>query len=121
MDLALHEVREGGVDHPVTRHGELAAESLGNDADPEMAGPSRRPGVAGVQMALVSNRQLERPELIDQPLTQPLLARGRAHGGAASDCAGFALPFSQSTWGIMNTSMAAVIPNTLNFTQTPSG
>ena len=48
-------------------------------------------------------------------------AAGRAgHGGAASEGTRRILLFSQSTCGIMNTTMAALMPNTLNFTHTLS-
>ena len=55
------------------------------------------------------------------------LSRSRASrvarliGGAAPDAAGLILPCSQMTWGIMNTSIAALMPNTLKFTHTLSG
>jgi len=85
-----------------------------------MTGPFGRSGVTGVQMAFILDDELQRPELGDQPLTQALFAGRAVHGGAASDCAGFILRFSHITWGIMNTSIAAVIPKTLNFTHIAS-
>lgn len=121
MDLAWHEFAERRIDHPVARHRTLAAERFGDDADAKMAGPLSRAGVARMQVTLIFNAEFQRLEFFDQPLTQACFARRAVHGGAASDCAGFTLPFSQNTWGIMNSSIAAVIPNTLNFTQTPSG
>lgn len=120
MDFPVHEIAECGIDHPVARERRLAAKGLRDDADPEVARAARGSRMADVQMALVPDLELEGLELVDEPLPQSKLARLRAHGGAPSDCAGFTLPFSQSTWGTMNASVAAVMPKTLNFTHRAS-
>ena len=120
MDFPAHEIAECGVDHPVARHCRLAAKGLRDDAYAEVARAARGSDVARVQMALILDLELDGTELIDEPLTQAKLPRFAAHGAAPSDCAGFTLPFSQSTWGTMNASVAAVMPKTLNFTHMAS-
>lgn len=123
MYLALQKFPEDRVNHAVTRDRGAVAESLGDDADSEVAGSPGRPRVTGVQVTLVLYGELQGMELVDEALAQALLAGGAIHGGAASDRVGlaFTLPFSQMTWGIMKISIAAVMPKTLNLTHTPSG
>ena len=98
-----------------------AAERRGDDAHAKMTRPASSPGVPLVQMTLVRDGELDGRECGDEPFAQPRLPRRAAHGGAAPDAAGLILPCSQMTWGIMNTSIAALMPNTLKFTHTLSG
>ncbi len=120
VNLAFHEVGKRLVDQTMPRHRRQAAERRGDDAHAKMARPAARARVPLVQMTLVRDRELDGREGGDEPLAQPRFARRTAHGGAAPDGTGLVFPCSQKTWGIMNTSIAALMPNTLKFTHTLS-
>ena len=105
----------------MTRHRGYAAERLGHDAYAEMTVASRRPRMTGVQVAFVLDDQQRRRKTGLQAPPQALFAgAGLNHGSALSDGLAWLLPLSHSTCGTMNISMAAVMPNTLNLTHTPS-
>jgi len=95
-----------------------SAERLGDDAHAKVTRAARGTRVSRMQVALVLDDKLERRELPLKPIAQPPGSVG--HGGAASDSTRRSLLFSQSTCGIMNTTMAALMPKTLNFTHTSS-
>ena len=95
-----------------------STERLSDDAHAKVARAARSTGVSCMQVALVMDDKLDRRELPHQPLAQAL--GSLAHGGAASDSTRRSLLLSQSTCGIMNTTMAPLMPKTLNFTHTSS-
>ena len=81
--------------------------------------------VAGMQVTFVFDGEIQRREFLGEPPPQSLCAGGAVHGGAASGRAasgraGFVLPLSHSTCGIMKSSIATLMPKTLKFTQTLS-
>jgi hypothetical protein len=99
-------------------NGGESPERLGDDAHAKVTRAPRGAGVSRMQVALILDDELERRELPHQPIAQAL--RPICHGGAVSDSTRRSLLFSQSTCGIMNTTMAALMPKTLNFTHTSS-
>src|ERR1700733_10526594 len=130
VDVGLQQVADGGIDQPMPRHRSQVAEGFGHDGDAEMAVAARRSRMAGVQVTLVLDEQQGGRKTNLQAPAQALFTGGRlVHGqawpwpwpwpgpGSGSDCAALVLVLSQKTWGSMNTSMAAVMPNTLKFTQ----
>ena len=118
MDLARYEVSDGGIHQAMPGNRGEAAERLGDDADAKVARAACGAGVSRMQVAFILDDELDRRELPHQPIAQALRSVG--HGGAVSDSTGRSLLFSQSTCGIMNTTMAALMPKTLNFTHTSS-
>ena len=118
--IALQEVGERRVDEAVARHGRDAAERLGDDPYAKMALAAGGTGMSGVPVTLVFDGKLERSKFAREPPAQPFFSAGVAHGGAPSDCTGRILPLSQNTCGIMKSSIATLIPNTLKLTQTLS-
>ncbi len=116
MNIALEHIGHGFVDQPVPRDRGQAAKRLGDDADTEVAltaGGARMPGMV---VAVIFNEEGYRREADHERRAQALFPRGMGHGlPSAGD--GLVLPLNQMTCGIMNTSMAAVMPNTLKLTQ----
>jgi len=99
-------------------------ECRGDDAHAKVTRAAGGTGMPRMQVALVLDDKLERRELAYQAIAQqPGAVRcGGAvrHGGAVSDSTRRSLLLSQSTCGIMNTTMAAVMPKTLNLTHASS-
>lgn len=136
MDFAFQEIAEGGIHQAVPRDRGDAAERLRHDVDPKMALSAGGSGMPDVQVALVLDAELERGELGREPFSQPLFAARTAHVGAPLEglpeeppvglseevfaCAGLVLVVSHTTWGIMKSSIATLMPKTLKFTQTLS-
>ena len=120
VDVGFQQVVDGGVHQPVARHRGYAAERLGHYGYAEMTVASRRPGMAGVPVALVLDDEQQRGKTRLQALAQSLFAAGRRliHSlWPRSDCAVLVLPLSHRICGIMKISMATVMPNTLKLTQ----
>ena len=76
----LQHIVDGGVHQAMARDRGDAAERLGHDGDAEMAVAAGRPGMAGVQVALVLDGQQRRREAAFQPLAQPLLSSRESCG-----------------------------------------
>ena len=69
MDGAGKLVRDGLVDHPVTLDPAFSRERRGDDADAKMGFAFRPvPGVAGMQMRLVTHSEAFRSEGLAQPI-----------------------------------------------------
>jgi len=100
---------------PAIAAGELRLQAFG------VTEPTTGSDTTKLKTHAVRDGELDGRECGDQPFAQPRLPRRAAHGGAAPDAAGLIFPCSQMTWGIMNTSIAALMPNTLKFTHTLSG
>ena len=117
MDFAPQHVAERGVDQAVAHYRGNAAKRFGHDAYTKMARSAGCSCMAGVPVTFVLDRELDGRKTGYELPAQTLLAFSDAHGGATSDRAGLILLLSHSTWGIMNSSIAALMPNTLKFTQ----
>jgi hypothetical protein len=120
VDIALQEVGERRVHQPVARHGRDAAERLRDDSYAKMALSPGGTGMSGVPVTFVFDGEFKRSEFGREAQAQPFFASRSAHGGAPSDCTGRILLFSHNTCGIMKSSIATLIPNTLKLTQTLS-
>jgi len=116
VNLACQHVGERRVDQAVARHGGNAAKRFGHDAYAKVTRSPGRSGMAGVPVTFVLDCELQGRKTGYELPAQALFARDGSHGGAAPDSAALTLLFSHSTWGIMNSSMAALMPNTLKFT-----
>ncbi len=79
----------------------------------------RSAGVTGMQVTLIQDVKKGRPESSLQPFAQAGFAVAAAHQ-ACPGCACLILPLSQRACGITKTNVAALMPNTLKLTQTPS-
>jgi hypothetical protein len=76
MNVGLEQVVDGGIDQAVASHGGYASEGLRNYPYAEMALASFRPGMAGVQVALILDDQdFGRKAALEQ-LAQALRADG---------------------------------------------
>ncbi len=117
VDFAFQQVAERRIDQAVARYGGNAAKRFRDDAYTKMTRSAGRSGMADVSVTLILDRKLEGRKMGHELPAQTLFAHGGAHGGAAPDSVGLIRLFSHSTWGIMNTSIAALMPNTLKFTQ----
>ena len=112
-------ISQSGVDQPMPGEGSDATERLRNDAHPEVAlAAGCCADVPGVQMAFILDLQLYGVEAALQSAADPLRAGRGLHRQLRPGWATRALPLSHNTCGIMNTSIAAVMPNTLKFTHT---
>ena len=118
MDLVRYEIGDGGIHQAMPGNRGESTERVGDDAHAKMTCAARGTRVSRMQVALVLDDELERRELAHQPIAQAPGPVG--HGGAVSDSTRRSLLFSQSTCGIMNTTIAALMPKTLNFTHTSS-
>jgi len=116
VDLALQHVAERSVDQAVARHGRNSAKRLRHDTYTKMTRSAGCSGMAGVPVTFVLDRELDGRKTGYELPSQTLFAFSHVHGGAAPDGAGLILLLSQNTWGIMNSSIAALMPNTLKFT-----
>jgi len=116
VDFALQHVAEGGVDQAVACHGGNAAKRFGHDAYSKMTRSAGCSRMAGVAVTFVLDREFDGRKTSYELPAQTLFAFGDAHGGAAPDWGGLILLLSQNTWGIMNSNIAAPMPNTLKFT-----
>lgn len=116
MDFARQHVGKRRVDQAVARYGGNAAKRLRHDAYTKVTRSAGRTGMAGMPLTLVLDRKLNGRKMGYELPAQAIFACGGTHGGAAPDSAGLTLLLSHSTWGIMNSSIAALMPNTLKFT-----
>ena len=122
MNVGLKQVVDGGIDQAMASHRCHAAKGLRDNPYAKMALASLRPGMAGVQVALVLNDQDFGRKTTFEQLAQALRSNGPGgtHASAPFDSAVLVLPLSHRTCGTMNISMATVMPNTLKLTHTLS-
>src|SRR5580658_1555167 len=104
----------------MTCHRGEPAKRLGHDVHAEVALAGRGAGMPCVQVALVLDFERKGREARLQELAQPWFAQCPLHHQGGFVAAASVLPLIHRTWGIMNRSIATVMPNTLNFTQTSS-
>jgi hypothetical protein len=118
--IGLEEFGNGCIHKPVPRHRGEAAKRLGHDMHLEVALTGRGACMPCVQVALVLDGKPQGREALLQELPQPLFAQRPLHRQGGLVSAAWTRPLIHRTCGIMKISIATVMPNTLNFTQTPS-
>jgi len=113
MDLGAHQIRNRVVHQPVASEGRKPCKARRGDAHPEMPALARA-GVAGVQGAVVVQFEPGGGEGTFEPLAQKFESVF-AHGGV-SGVGGSERP-RYTDCATTKTRVIAVMPNTLNFTQ----
>lgn len=79
MNVGLHQVPDGVVDHAMARQRRNAAERLGHDAHAEMGLAAGGARVSGVTMTLVLDQEVNGGEPGNERGTQPLGASQGFH------------------------------------------
>ena len=85
MNVAFHQIIDGGVDQAVARHCRYAAKCLGDDSNAKMTVATGCARVPGMQVAFVLDAELDGSEAALEALAQALRAiGGRAEAACCS-------------------------------------